>query len=69
MLSAISTNEVAGGGALAQANVELFDESYGRFRSSFEQPVMFANAFQKQKLSSIYSSALSLAPRDRNMVE
>ena len=27
---------------------------------------MFANAFQKQKLSSIYSSALSLAPRDRN---
>ena len=32
----------------------------------FEQPVIMANAFQKQKLSSIYSSALSLAPRDRN---
>jgi hypothetical protein len=26
-----------------------------------------ANAFQKQKLSSIYGSALSLAPRDRNV--
>ena len=28
---------------------------------------MFANAFQKQKLSSIFSSALALAPRDRNI--
>ena len=28
---------------------------------------MMANAFQKQKLSSIFSSALSLAPRDRNI--
>jgi hypothetical protein len=35
--------------------------------AALEQPVIFANAFQKQKLSSIYSSALSLAPRDRNI--
>ena len=67
MLAAISTNErAAAGGALAQGDVNTILKSMADSGAPFEQPVMFATAFQKQKLSSIYSSALSLAPRDRN---
>jgi hypothetical protein len=68
MLAAISTNErAAGGGALTQSDVDQVLKAMADSGAPFEQPVMFANAFQKQKLSSIYSSALSLAPRDRNI--
>ena len=68
MLAAISTNErAAAGGALAQGDVNTVLKQMADSGAPFEQPVMFANAFQKQKLSSIYSSALSLAPRDRNI--
>ena len=68
MLAAISTNERgAAGGALAQGDVDNVLKQMADSGAPFEQPVMFANAFQKQKLSSIFSSALSLAPRDRNI--
>ena len=67
MLSAIATNEVAGGNAaLDQAKVNALMKAMADSGAPFEQPVIMANAFQKQKLSSIYSSALALAPRDRN---
>ena len=68
MLAAITTNERgAAGGALAQGDVDNVLKQMADSGAPFEQPVMFANAFQKQKLSSIFSSALSLAPRDRNI--
>ena len=68
MLEAIATNEVAGGAAaLTQAKVESALKKMADSGAPFEMPVIFANAFQKQKLSSIYSSALALAPRDRNI--
>ena len=68
MLAAISTNERgAAGGALAQGDVDNVLKQMADSGAPFEQPVMMANAFQKQKLSSIFSSALSLAPRDRNI--
>jgi hypothetical protein len=68
MLAAITTNErAAAGGQLAQADVNTVLKAMADSGAPFEQPVMFANAYQKQKLSSIYSSALSLAPRDRNI--
>ena len=67
-MAAISTNErAAAGGALAQGDVDNVLKQMADSGAPFEQPVMFANAFQKQKLSSIFSSALSLAPRDRNI--
>ncbi len=67
MLAATTTNEVAGGSAaLDQAKVDACLKAMADSGAPFEQPVIFANAFQKQKLSSIYGSALSLAPRDRN---
>jgi hypothetical protein len=65
MLSAIATNEVAGGNAaLDQAKVNALMKAMADSGAPFEQPVIMANAFQKQKLSSIYSSALALAPRN-----
>ena len=68
MLTAVSTNEVAGGAAaLTQAMVDSAMKKMADSGAPFEQPVIFANAFQKQKLSSIYSSALALAPRDRTI--
>ena len=68
MLEAISTNEVAGGAAaLDQAKVDAALKLMADSGAPFETPVIMANAFQKQKLSSIYGSALSLAPRDRNV--
>ena len=68
MLAAIATNEVAGGNAaLDQAKVDACLKKMADAGAPFETPVIFANAFQKQKLSSIYGSALSLAPRDRNV--
>ena len=68
MLAAISTNErAAGGGALTQSDVDQVLKAMADSGAPFEQPVMFANAFQKQKLSSIFSSALALAPRDRTV--
>jgi|TARA_B100000902_G_scaffold69920_1_gene75708 hypothetical protein len=68
MLAAVATNEVAGGAAaLTQAKVESALKKMADSGAPFEMPVIFANAFQKQKLSSIYSSALALAPRDRNI--
>ena len=68
MLEAVTTNEVAGAaGALDQAKVESALKKMADSGAPFEMPVIFANAFQKQKLSSIYSSALALAPRDRSI--
>ncbi len=68
MLEAVTTNEVAGAaGALDQAKVESALKKMADSGAPFEMPVIFANAFQKQKLSAIYSSALALAPRDRNI--
>ena len=68
MLTAVTTNEVAGGAAaLTQAMVDSAMKKMADSGAPFEQPVIFANAFQKQKLSSIYSSALALAPRDRTI--
>jgi hypothetical protein len=68
MLTAITTNEVAAAAAaLDQAKVDACLKAMADSGAPFEQPVIFANAFQKQKLSSIYGSALSLAPRDRNI--
>ena len=68
MLAAVTTNEVAGGAAaLTQAKVESALKKMADSGAPVEMPVIFANAFQKQKLSSIYSSALALAPRDRNI--
>jgi hypothetical protein len=68
MLAAITTNEVAAAAAaLDQAKVDACLKAMADSGAPFEQPVIFANAFQKQKLSSIYGSALSLAPRDRNI--
>ena len=68
MLAAISTNERdASGGALTQSDVDQVLKAMADSGAPFEQPVMMANAFQKQKLSSIFSSALSHAPRDRNI--
>lgn len=68
MLEAISTNEVAAAAAdLDQAKVDSLLKQMADSGAPFEQPVIFANAFQKQQLSSIYSSALSLAPRDRTI--
>jgi len=68
ILEAISTNEVAAAAAaLDQAKVEDALKQMADSGAPFEMPVIMANSFQKQKLSSIYSSALSLAPRDRNI--
>ncbi len=68
MLAAVTTNEVAGAAAaLDQAKVEDALKQMADSGAPFEMPVIFANAFQKQKLSAIYSSALALAPRDRNI--
>ena len=68
MLEAISTNEVAAAAAaLDQAKVEDALKQMADSGAPFEMPVIMANSFQKQKLSSIYSSALALAPRDRNI--
>jgi len=68
LLEAISTNEVAAAAAaLDQAKVEDALKKMADSGAPFEMPVIMANSFQKQKLSSIYSSALALAPRDRNI--
>ena len=68
MLEAITTNEVAAAAAaLDQAKVNDALKQMADSGAPFEMPVIMANSFQKQKLSSIYSSALALAPRDRNI--
>ena len=68
ILEAITTNEVAAAAAaLDQAKVEDALKQMADSGAPFEMPVIMANSFQKQKLSSIYSSALALAPRDRNI--
>ena len=68
ILEAITTNEVAAAAAaLDQAKVDAALKLLADSGAPFETPVIMANAFQKQKLSSIYGSALSLAPRDRNV--
>ena len=68
MLAAISTNEVAGGSAaLDQAKVDALLKEMADNGAPFEQPVIFANAFQKQALSALFSNSLALAPRDRNV--
>lgn len=72
ILAAITTNvfdnQVAGSDTvLDQAAVDGALKLMADSGAPFEMPVIMANSFQKQKLSSIYSSALSLAPRDRNM--
>jgi hypothetical protein len=74
--TAISTNhfynDTVGDGtgtaqALDQAAVDAVLKQMADSGAPFEAPVIMANSFQKQKLSSIFSSALSLAPRDRNI--
>jgi len=66
--AALTTNKIdAGGDALVQADIDNCLKSMADNGAPFEQPVIFANAFNKQKLSGVYSSALSLAPRDRNI--
>lgn len=68
ILEAITTTEVAGGAAaLSQTMIESALKGMADSGAPFEMPVIMANSFQKQKLSSIYSSALALAPRDRNI--
>jgi hypothetical protein len=68
LLEAVTTNEVAGAaGALTQ---DMVDEAMKKMADSgapFETPVIFANAFQKQALSALFSNSLALAPRDRNV--
>ena len=68
MLEAITTNEVAGGAAALTQ--DMVDEAMKKMADSgapFETPVIFANAFQKQALSALFSNSLALAPRDRNV--
>ena len=66
--AALTTNKInAGGDALTQADIDACLKSMADNGAPFEQPVIFANAFNKQKLSSLFSSALALAPRDRNV--
>ena len=68
ILEAITSNTVAGGAAaLDQDMINEVLKEMADSGAPFDMPVIMANSFQKQKLSSIYSSALSLAPRDRNI--
>ena len=66
--AALTTNKVnAGGDALTQADIDATLKLMADSGAPFEQPVLFANAANKQLISSFYSNALALAPRDRNI--
>lgn len=64
IITACTTNTVAAGSA--QLEKAIIDELLLEMANSgafFERPVIFANAYQKQKLTSIYS----FVPTDRNV--
>ena len=66
--AALTTNKTdAGGDALTQADIDATLKLMADSGAPFEQPVLFANAANKQLISSFYSNALALAPRDRNI--
>ena len=66
--AALTTNKVnAGGDALTQADIDATLKLMADSGAPFEQPVLFANAANKQQISSFYSNSLALAPRDRNI--
>jgi len=64
LVNAISTNEIDANGATLEK--ELMDSMFADMAASgalFDNVVVFANAFQKQKISDIYG----YAPEDRNV--
>ena len=66
--AALTTNKTdAGDDALTQADIDATLKLMADSGAPFEQPVLFANAANKQLISSFYSNALALAPRDRNI--
>jgi hypothetical protein len=66
--AALTTNKVnAGGDALTQADIDATLKLMADNGAPFEQPVLFANAANKQLISGFYSNSLALAPRDRNI--
>ena len=66
--AALTTNKVnAGGDALTQADIDATLKLMADSGAPFEQPVLFANAANKQLISGFYSNSLALAPRDRNI--
>jgi len=63
-LEAISTNAVAGGSAyLTKSMIDELLRTMADNGALFENMIMFANSFQKQKITSIYG----YAPEDRNV--
>lgn len=64
VITACSTNAVAAGGAALSKSLidELLRDMAGN-GAEFVNPVMFCNAFQKQRISDIYG----YAPQDRNV--
>ena len=66
--AALTTNKInAGGDALTQADIDSALKSMADNGAPFENVVLFANAANKQLISSFYSNSLALAPRDRNI--
>ena len=66
--AALTTNKKdAGGDALTQADIDATLKMMADSGAPFEQPVLFANAANKQLISGFYSNSLALAPRDRNI--
>mgnify|MGYP001228994312 FL=1 len=66
--AALTTNKInAGGDALTQADIDNALKSMADNGAPFENVVLFANAANKQLISSFYSNSLALAPRDRNI--
>jgi len=66
--AALTTNKTdAGGDALTQADIDATLKLMADSGAPFEQPVLFANAANKQLISGFYSNSLALAPRDRNI--
>lgn len=64
IITACSTNAVAGGSAaLSKAMIDELLRNMASNGAEFVNPVIFCNAFQKQKLSDIYG----YAPQDRNV--
>ena len=68
LAAAVTTNlEAKGGVALTQTIMDALLKRMADSGAPFEQPVILCNSYQKQVLSSLYSNALALAPRDRNI--
>jgi len=66
--AALTTNKTdAGDDALTQADIDATLKLMADSGAPFEQPVLFANAANKQLISGFYSNSLALAPRDRNI--